>query len=142
MIDFIEEKMLLEYKSLKLDQILFFGKDAILFTGISDSNEPYLFLRIYADGDKIIWLATKTSYQILIQLLEDKLTIADAFLLGDVLKYIISLTKNGLTTKTISRHTFPEKYLPTANEYLDVEEGEYKDVVETFKGRIDKKVIA
>lgn len=128
--------MLKEFKNLKLDKILFEAKSPVLFTAVAENNDPYLFLRLHEDGDKVIWSATKTTYNLLILLLENKLTIADTFMLGDVLKYAAILTKNELEFKTFSRHKCPYEFLPRSDEYLGAENGEYGEEISEFKKRM------
>ena len=55
------------------------GKYPVLFTCKND-KDIYLFICYYVNSEKIEWIGTRTTYDNLIDLLENKITIRDAFL--------------------------------------------------------------
>ena len=55
------------------------GKYPVLFTCKND-KDIYLFICCLVNSEKIKWIGTRTTYDNLIDLLENKITIRDAFL--------------------------------------------------------------
>lgn len=135
----IENRLLEEFDDLTIDIVIFEAKYPMLFTALNKKLEPFLFFRIETSSERIVWLASKTSYHILIQLLEDGLTLQDAFLLGNPLKHVVILNREGtIQHKSFSRHTFPAEYLPKS-EFLDVEEDEFLQEIKVFKTRLSRQ---
>ena len=55
------------------------GKYPVLFTCKND-KDIYLFICYYVNSEQIKWIGTRTTYDNLIDLLENKIAIRDAFL--------------------------------------------------------------
>ena len=67
------------FKDLKLDIVLFESKYPVLFTCINE-NEVYLFSCCLVNAKVAKWIGTKTDYETLIKLLQNTITIREAFL--------------------------------------------------------------
>lgn len=68
-----------DFSSIVLDKILFESKYPVMFTCKNKKN-VYLFICCLMTADKVEWIGTKTTYDNLIRLLENKITIREAFL--------------------------------------------------------------
>lgn len=68
-----------DFQGSVLDTILFEGKYPVLFTCKND-KDIYLFICYIANAQKIGWIGTKTTYENLIDLFENRITIRNAFL--------------------------------------------------------------
>ena len=121
------------------------GKYPVLFTCKND-KDIYLFICYYVNSEKIKWIGTRTTYDNLIDLLENKITIRDAFLNVTNNKIMIEyngkaveyeLKKYQLEFEVLSETSseIPDEILPTVGEYMDVEEGEYEEEIVEFKKR-------
>ena len=67
------------FNELNMDTILFESKYPVLFT-CTQGQDVYLFSCCLVNASVVKWIGTKTDYEILIQLLEEKITSQDAFL--------------------------------------------------------------
>ena len=63
-----------DFQKVILDTILFESKYPVLFTCKND-KDIYLFICYYVNSEKIKWIGTRTTYDNLIDLLENKITI-------------------------------------------------------------------
>ena len=68
-----------DFRSIVLDKILFESKYPVMFT-CKNNKDVYLFICCLMTANKVEWIGTKTTYDNLIRLLENKITIRDAFL--------------------------------------------------------------
>lgn len=123
-----------DFQNIVLDKILFESKYPVLFT-CKNNKDVYLFICCFAGAEKIEWIGTKTSYENLIDLLENRVTIRDAFFNVTKDKILISYGNQKIQYKVEDRHNIPEKLLPTAGEYMDAEEDEYTEEISDFKRR-------
>lgn len=122
------------FKRIDLDTILFESKYPILFTCKND-EEIYLFICYFVDSEKIKWIGTKTTYENLINLLENKITIRNAFLNETNIKIMIEYNGNEVKYKFENVDKIPDKILPIEGEYMDSEEDEYIEEINEFKKR-------
>ena len=74
------------FNKLNMDIILFESKYPVLFT-CTNGQEVYLFSCCLMNASVIKWIGTKTDYEILVKLLENKITIQEAFLNGEDEKF-------------------------------------------------------
>ena len=116
-----------DFQKVILDVILFESKYPVLFTCKND-KDIYLFICYYVNSEKIKWIGTRTTYDNLIDLLENKITIRDAFL--NVTNNKIMIVYDGKKAGEI-----PDEVLPTIGEYMDAEDGEYEEEIVEFKKR-------
>jgi hypothetical protein len=117
-----------EFKNAKLDRVLFEGEHPILFT-MEKSDIEYLFCCPVADATEIVWIGTETDAIKLIDMLNDKITIRDAFTQGGKIKYIVRQRKSGVSCEKLADDSFPEEYLPSAGEYMESEPGEFDEEI-------------
>lgn len=83
-------------------------------------------LRCFVNFEKIKWIGTRTTYDNLIDLLENKITIRDAFLNGTNNKIMIEYDGKEVEYELKKSSEIPDEILPTVGEYMDAEEGEYE----------------
>lgn len=68
-----------DFKNIIVDTILFESKYPVLFT-CKNENDIYFFICCLVNASVVKWIGTKTDYDTLIELLENKVTIRTAFL--------------------------------------------------------------
>ncbi len=124
------------FNELNMDTILFESHYPVLFT-CTQGQEVYLFSCCLVNASVIKWIGTKTDYEILIQLLEDKITIREAFLNGEKEKLLIEYDGKNVQCETVVQGQFPDELLPTAGEYMEVEEDEFMEEIATFRSRME-----
>ena len=123
------------FNELNMDTILFESKYPVLFT-CTKGQEVYLFSCCLVNASVVKWIGTKTDYEILIQLLEDKITIQEAFLSGEKEKLLIVYDGKNVQCEFVAKGQIPVELLPTAGEYMDKEEDEFSEEIAVFKSRI------
>lgn len=129
--------------TLKIDRILFESYVPILFTCANEKNDTFLCVCCQANEKGKKWLITRTSPQIIINLLKDKITIRDAFLaFKDVQITVIS---NGDETQIIKQdeeNWNPEtsRSLPSKGEFMEAEEGEFEDEIRHYEQMLQNKL--
>ena len=122
------------FKNIKMDVILFESTYPIMFT-CRDEDDIYLFICCIMNSKSVKWIGTTTSYEILISLLKDKITIQEAFLADDVRKIIIEYYggEDSIHYSRVDCSEIPKEWLPTAGEYMDVEENEFQEEIKLFQ---------
>lgn len=126
------------FTNLVLDTVLFESKYPVLFT-CKNGNNVYLFICCLVNADKIIWIGTRTTYDNLIDLLENKITIREAFLNVTNNKVIIEYNGNKVDYKIKKLNEISNEFLPTEGEYMDAEDDEYSEEIAEFKKRNKNK---
>ena len=111
------------FREITLDKILFESKYPVMFT-CKNNDDIYLFICCKVSVEKVVRIGTKTDYDTLVGLLENKLTIRDAFLGVTAIKQLVEYDGKNAFSKAIESKDIPEKLLPTAGEYMDAEEDE------------------
>ena len=125
------------FKNIVMDKVLFESKYPILFT-CKNEGSVYMFICCLVNSTSAKWIATKTNYKTLIDLLEDRITIREAFLNGCAEKFIIEykgLEKN-IICNMVHTNDVPEVLLPTKGEYMEAEDGEFAEEIQLFKSRV------
>ncbi len=117
-----------------MDIVLFESKYPILFT-CRTKDDIYLFICCTVTASIVQWIATKTNYDTLIALLEDKITIRDAFLGVTDEKILIEYDGENISYRIMPKKEVPDSLLPTAGEYMEAEEDEYKEELSIFRKR-------
>lgn len=123
-----------DFQNIILDIILFESKYPVLFT-CKNEKDIYLFICCLANTERIKWIGTQTSYDNLIELLENRITIRDAFLNVSENKIVIDYDGINIDYSLKKGSDIPEKFLPTEGEYMDAEEDEYAEEIEVFRKR-------
>ena len=120
------------FKDLVLDTILFESNYPVLFT-CKNGNEEYLFSCCLINAKIVKWIGTKTSFETLIQLHQNKITIREAFLNDEMIT--VEYDGQNVQYRKIDKTQVPSELLPTAGEYMDAEEDEYAEEIELFETR-------
>ena len=123
-----------EFQKVILDIILFESKYPVLFTCKND-KDIYLFICYYVNSEKIKWIGTRTTYDNLVDLLENKITIRDALLNVTNNKIMIEYDGKAVEYELKKSSEIPDEILPTVGEYMDAEEGEYEEEIAEFERR-------
>lgn len=122
------------FKELELDTILFESKCPVLFT-CKNRKDIYLFLCCLVNAKIVKWIGTKTNYDILIKLLQNKITIREAFLEVNKEKIVIEYDGQDVLYNVVDKTLVPLELLPTDGEYMDAEEDEYAEEIAKFEDR-------
>ena len=115
-----------------IDQILFESSYPILFSGY-DNNNIYLIICHSVNSERMSWIATKTTYDIIISMLNNNITIRDAFLGFTSEKILLTLEKEEMHTIKCDVTEINEDILPTPGQYMNAEEEEFDKEIEYYK---------
>ena len=124
--------------NITIDQVLFESSYPILFTG-HENEQVYLFICHSVNSERMAWIVTRTTYDIIISMLENKITIRDAFMAFTSEKIILTYDKTGMHTSTCSVNEIDDNILPTAGQYMDAEAGEYDEEIQYYQTMIKNK---
>ena len=124
------------FKNISLDKVLFESKYPVMFTCKND-NDIYLFICCLVNSNSIKWIGTKTNYDILIAMLENEVTIRNAFLSVTDEKIVIEYNGDKVTYSILKSDNIQKDLFPTAGEYMDAEGDEYIQEIKEFKLRND-----
>jgi len=119
---------------ISLDTVLFESKYPVMFT-CKNGNDVYLFICCLVNASIAKWIGTKTSYETLIELLKNRVTIQDAFLSVVDEKLVITYDGNNVDCNVVQSKKIPRELLPTDGEYMDAEDDEYAEEIAVFKSR-------
>lgn len=122
------------FEHLTMDRILFEGQYPVLFT-CTDNEKVYLFICYYRSNREMSWIGTVTDYDNLIQLLQNKVTIRDAFMAVTEDKMMITYDGHQTTFSFVKRDRIPEGILPTDGEFMDADEDEFSEEIDEFNFR-------
>lgn len=100
---------------------------------MQNDKDIYLFICCFVNSEKIKWIGTRTTYDNLIDLLENKITIRDAFFNVTNDKIMIEYDGKEVEYESKKFSEIPDEILPTVGEYMDAEEGEYEEEIAEFK---------
>lgn len=131
-------KEFLEIKNigkLNIDKILFEGAYPILFTCINEKNEIFLCLCCQSNENGKKWLITKTTPEIIINILKDKLTLRCAFVEYPSTQISVLYSNNELQYSYNNREDWNydnSRCLPDKNEYMNAEVGEFDEEIEYY----------
>lgn len=122
------------FQNIVLDTILFESKYPVMFT-CKNEGDVYLFICCLVTADTVEWIGTKTTYGNLVALLENKVTIREAFLKVTDNKIIVKYNGKNVEYKIEKGSKIQDHLLPAADEYMDAEEDEYTEEIKEFKKR-------
>ena len=120
------------FDNMKIDRVLVEGQYPVLFTLKSDEKE-YLAICPVMNSEEIIWLLSETTVGIIINMLEDSVTIRDAFMDGSSLKWIIRYDGNEVTIEEKLKDEISNILLPDKGEFMDADEGEFDEELAYYK---------
>lgn len=118
----------MEFTYYPVEQVFFNCGYPMLFSCRSNEGKLYLVLCPYRKKDGIRWLLKETSPSIIIDMLTDKITLREAFLVGPGEQ--ISLMYKYKSEKYITDNKY-EKFLPD-NEYIEAEENEFNEEISFY----------
>lgn len=118
--------------NITIDQVLFESSYPILFSAYDNNNE-YLFICHSVNSERMSWIVTKTTYDIIISMLNNKITIRDAFLGFTSEKILLTFDKEGMHTSKCDSTEINDNILPTPGQYMDAEEGEFDEEIEYYE---------
>ena len=102
---------------------LFSNHAPIFFICKNNKKDLYLCVMFSSNGYAKNWLLTQVSTKTLLDLIRNKITIRESFLIDTYDKYSLALTNKGYTVKVndaIDWNPETSYNLPTAGEYLDL----------------------
>lgn len=124
--------------NLKYDELLFSSYYPILFVCKNDKNELFLVVCCTHNGKETRHLITKTTPTDIIDLLNDKITIRDCFLLNK--EYQFSLVHSNDTIEVFEHLELDwgenSTNLPDKGEFIEAEENEFIDVIAKYKNML------
>lgn len=130
------------FENLEMDFVLVESKYPVLFT-CKDRTEIYLFVCCLVNSKVAKWIGTKTNYETLISLLENGITIREAFWGVCEEKIVIeyNASEKKVYCENVNKKEIPEVFLPTSGEYMDAEDGEFEEEINVFKMRASVKEV-
>lgn len=124
--------------NITIDQILFETSYPVLFTAYDD-EQTYLFICYSANHNTMCWIATATTYDIIISMLRNEITIRDAFMAYKADKIIITANEknyiNNVEYAILNKDEIDANILPTEGQYMDAEEGEYTNEIQYYQSK-------
>lgn len=124
-----------KFSQIKLDVILFEGAYPILFT-CENGSEIYMFICCEFDGQNVKWIASKTDYKNLINLLKDRISIRESFLNGANTMFAIDFNGVDIFFKELLKSEVDSNILPSDGQYMKAEEGEFSEEIFVFEERL------
>lgn len=118
--------------SFRMERIILEDRYPILFTCKKDKR-VFIFICHSVNADSIQWIASETSYQNIINMLSDKITLRDAFLNISETKYMLKFDGRELQCIKCNKYEIPSEFLPTADEYMEADKGEFDEEIAFFK---------
>lgn len=120
------------FRGFHIDQVLFEADYPVLFSGIIGHQE-YLLVCPVANRAEMVWLAVETSRADIISMLENRITIREAFTTDIGKKYLICYDGASIRGRMISLGDIPDELLPSPGEYMEAEDGEYDEEIEYYR---------
>lgn len=111
----------------------------VLFTCVDDFENTYISACYFADASKTLWLLAKTDPKLLIDLLNNKLTIRKLFETDELWAICKEKNRNIQVKKIEDRNAFDQKAFPAAGEYMDSDIGEFDEEITVLKKRISSR---
>lgn len=132
-----------ELPGLKLQCVLFEGQYPLAFTCVDSEDKVYFFICYQVNTEAICFIVSETSYNILIDMLEDKITLREAFLAVSEKKYRIKFHGDyeDIIVEAVNRNQLEDAILPTEGEYMEVEGDEFADEIALFREEMNYKQI-
>lgn len=118
------------------DKIIFESYYPIFFSCKNENGDLFLGVCCQYDEKQEKILLTKTTPEIIIKVLSDEITLRDSFLQDKESRYSINTIKKEITCvkdDPVDWDAENSIYLPTPNEYMEVEEGEFDEEIEYYK---------
>ena len=125
---------------LKIDKILFKSYYPILFTCLDYNGNLFLCLCCQANRYGKKWLITRTTPRLIISILRNEITLREAFIQFEDTRYTVISNENEI--KIIENDPVDWDYnksncLPDKDEYIDAEEGEFKEEISYYTKQLN-----
>lgn len=130
---------------LKYDRILFEDAYPMLFTCTDSEDRLYLCLCCQFNREGVRWLVKSVQPGTVIRMLQNKITIRDAFLADS--DYRLECFKSAKGRKSCTEGISPvwnedSKYIPKADSYMDPEEDEFAEEIRHYESFRARELIA
>lgn len=127
-------------KQFNIDQILFEGAYPVLFT-MTDRKRELLAICPVADAKEMVWIFSETSFETIIAMLQNEITIREAFEADSVEKHIVRYDGKDILHEKVELSDVSKEYLPDEGEYIDAEEDEFDEEITYYRYRNDYRQI-
>lgn len=131
-----------ELGRLEIERVLFSSNYPILFTCRNEKNELYLCACCQANEAGKKWMLAETNSDNIVQMLENEITMREAFILPNKKRYSI-FTSGIRDTMTVIKNEDSEEWdadnsidLPDKGEYIDAEEDEFIEEISFYRNSI------
>ena len=109
----------------------------ILFVCKDEKENVFICSCHCAKASKCEWIVAPTTYNRLIELLTDKITIRDIFTIDNDDLYIVTVTRDsGQSILKVSVADIDDTILPTAGYYMDAEDDEFTEELEELNTKL------
>ena len=124
--------------TLEYDEILFSSYYPILFVCKNEKNELFLVSCCTHNGDETRYLITRTTPGAIIDLLSDKVTIRDCFLLDKECQYSLVHTHDSFDVFEHLETDWGEDShnLPNKGEFMEADEHEFEEEITKYKAML------
>jgi len=131
---------------LMIDKIFFETNYPILFTCVNEKNDLFLCVCCQNNIDAQKWLITRTTAGIIVDMLEDKITLREAFLQYRDVQYVVIDDYSDITISNGDEEYWNDNsiYLPDKGEYIEAEDGEFYEEIRhyTLRNVLDTTSVA
>lgn len=98
----------------------------LLFTCRDDSGQMYIVSCHVANGEKCEWLIAKTNPDLIMKMLSCEMTIRSMFTVNNTIDIATQYAgEEAISIRTIEVCDVPSSILPTKDEYLEIDKGEF-----------------
>ena len=128
--------------TLVIDKVLIESYCPILFTCINEKKELFLCTCCQDNSDGKKWLITKTTPDIIIDILKDRITLRRAFLVYKDVQFTVFLNSEGLSILENYNDDWDYEtsiYLPDKDEYMEVEQDEFIEEISYYEDFLTNK---
>lgn len=123
-----------------IDQILFEGAYPVLFT-MTDGKKELLAICPVADNKGMVWILSETSFETIIAMLKNEITIREAFEADNKEKYIVRYDGKDILHEKVGLSVLSKEFLPDEGEYIDAEDDEFDEEIAYYRHRNDYRQI-
>lgn len=129
-----------KYGELKIDNVLFEANYPVLFTCVNENDVLFLVVCCQNNAEKTKWLITKTTEEIVIDMLKDGISIREAFLKNPECQVTVQDAEE-LVVKEHDADDWGENsiYLPKVGEFINAAPGEIDEEIEYYSERMFRK---
>lgn len=125
-----------QYGNLFIDKILFEASYPILFICKNAEEQLFICSCFLNNEEERRWLITGITPDVIIKLLNDEITLRDSFLTDDSVRVTAISDADGIRYVFNDQQDWdPENSicLPDADEYMDVEDGEFEEEIAYYR---------